>query len=87
MTAVALRKKWENKFPNYQTRWLAYCVDQKLNPNWQIELKESASAFGFIIWMSPIISEFKKNHPESCIGDHISDQAAFSTWIWERVAK
>jgi hypothetical protein len=66
-------------------RYLAYChangktveemkaFDEKKYPGGRM--------CGFIIWMFPLIMNFKKKHPEHCVGERIRDQKAFDNYI------
>jgi len=70
------REQWEKQWPQYQTRWLAYCADQRLRP-------DRAHAYGFTVWMSPLIREFNKDSP----GRTLFEPEVFSAWIWNRVVE
>ena len=69
-----LREEWETKYPEHQTRWLAYCAETHQHPKvW--------TAYLFTNWISRRVSEYEANH--HC--ERITDQADFSEWLWNMV--
>ena len=69
-----LREEWEKKWPQYQTRWLAYCAQTHFSP-------EVWTRYLFTNWISRMVSEYEANH--NC--DLITDQDHFSEWLWQMV--
>jgi len=68
----AFREGWEERYPQYQTRWLAYCSATQNDPaHW--------TGHEFIIWIDKMLIRYGRG----LLLDQ--DQEAFSAFIWQEV--
>ena len=69
---MSKRDEWERLYPQYQTRWLAYCsATGNVPAHW--------TNGDFIIWIDRMLIRYGK----SLLLDQ--DQQAFSDFLWQEV--
>jgi len=59
----------------YQRRFVAYAHMRGLEPD---DLASTELAGDYMRWIGRNLADFRKQHPESFIGNHLNDQDAFT---------
>jgi hypothetical protein len=70
---TSFRIKWEEEYPSYQPRWLAYCASTDQNPH-------NMEMYDYREWISWLVYKFS---PDGKIHDH----TAFTDFIWRHVVE
>jgi len=69
------RLDWERSFPDYQTRWLAYCAHLCVHPI-------IPRPFEFVSWMRGKIAEFRAVEGIASGEFTSAQQDKFSAYLW-----
>jgi len=69
------RKEYEEKYPEFQTRFIAFCYDRNT--------KRFKKNYLFMAWIDKMVEEYKKATGYKTI----HDQDDFINFIWSQVEK
>ena len=72
----------------FNPRYTAYASAHGKTPDEMLEHDRAewpgGCMCGFLVWISGLLTKFRKSHPEAFVGDHISDQEAWTRFIWKK---